>query len=165
MARVLCGVVDGVAVINCLRRRLGREERHGWLVENCSAIVAIQPVRLLVSASLISQPIVFFSHNKSAPAELISPETNQRICRLMDATRVLQAAADGRRRRRATRAKQSMLLPNSLWRSNGSAVKLASAGYCTRATRACSASAECVLWGLGRRRIVRAGVGEYLDKG
>ena len=31
---------------------------------------------------LISQPIVFSSHNKPAPAELISPETNQRTRRL-----------------------------------------------------------------------------------
>jgi len=27
---------------------------------------------------LISQPIVFFSHNKPAPVRLISPKTNQR---------------------------------------------------------------------------------------
>jgi len=33
---------------------------------------------------IISQPTVFFSHNKSAPAGLISPETNQRIGRLSD---------------------------------------------------------------------------------
>jgi len=32
---------------------------------------------------LISQPTVFSSHNKSAPAGLISPETNQRTGRLM----------------------------------------------------------------------------------
>jgi len=31
---------------------------------------------------LISQPTVFFSHNKPAPAGLISPETNQRTGRL-----------------------------------------------------------------------------------
>jgi len=31
---------------------------------------------------LISQSTVFSSHNKSAPAEFISPETNQRTCRI-----------------------------------------------------------------------------------
>ena len=33
---------------------------------------------------LISQPTMFFSHNKPAPAELISLETNQRTCHLRD---------------------------------------------------------------------------------
>jgi len=37
-----------------------------------------QPVRLLVQSGLISQPTVFFSHNKPASAELISTETNPR---------------------------------------------------------------------------------------
>jgi len=32
---------------------------------------------------LISQPTMFFSHNKPAPAGLISPETNQRTARLL----------------------------------------------------------------------------------
>jgi len=31
---------------------------------------------------LISQPTVFSSHNKPAPAELINPETSQRTSRL-----------------------------------------------------------------------------------
>jgi len=41
-----------------------------------------QPVRLLVSAGLISHPMVNFSHNEPASAGLISPETNQRTGRI-----------------------------------------------------------------------------------
>jgi len=55
------------------------------ILKKSKVLLGYKPFSLFAcwfQSGLISQPTVFFSHNKPAPAGLISPKTNQQTGRL-----------------------------------------------------------------------------------